>query len=212
VQTEHAMQERPASAPPRQNRNASLHEPAACLHPKTQQLCRLPPPRPHTAGHVRRLVRAGSDPRRLQSASATRSSQLQSPGDHIHTLSWHCGNIDGTGHMLGPIVPSPDSQKFSSAQQARNQTYQPASCAVNPQAARSVHIPGATSSHLAQSKLVVWVIDRLTAKPIPGAAVLLVNVRSQFVSLSIFDAMLSRSNSMFLSIGTRWCANKWMGR
>lgn len=80
-----------------------------------------------------------------------------------------CGNVHGTGRMLGPVVPDPagsaDHERFPSLYFVSRTTP-----STFPR--RVEHIPHSTSSQLQQATLDVYVADRLTGAAIVGATVI----------------------------------------
>lgn len=154
--------------------------------------------RPSSAIPVSRRNHA-PQPRRPKSAHARSGCQhvptqapLQQPVQDRPPYSWLCGNVHGTGHMLGSVVPYPGpaaTDEQNAAHLYHIPPRQPCRAPFRPQ-----RTPGATTSTLLRSSLNVQVLDRITDLPIPGATVLVVDARS-FVE--------ERSNSNVGSTATR---------
>jgi hypothetical protein len=111
-----------------------------------------------------------------QTFAAQEELLQQSLGDRP-PYSWLCGNVHGTGHMLGAIVPYPGPsammQEHSTLQLYHVPPRQPCRAPFCPQ-----RTPGATTTTLLRSTLNVQVLDRVTELPIPGSTVLVVDARS----------------------------------
>lgn len=124
-----------------------------------------PPPRPksaHADNGVQKQFLLGAE---------------QQPDQDDLQYSWMCGNVHGTGHMLGPVVPHPGPcitmQEVPTAHLYCVPPRQPCRAPL-----RQQRTPGATTSTLLRSTLSLHVLDRLTDLPIPGATVLVVDARS----------------------------------
>lgn len=155
--------------------------PAGPASPRVQHLPRPPHDRPTSAI----LSKRDHDlqPRRPMSALAYTRVQptavqaaTQPEGPHY---SWACGNVHGTGHMLGPIIPSHSGPSATVSDSVWSKMYQvPPRQAPYPANLRPQRTPGATTTTLLRSTLHIQVVDRLLDQPVPGATVLVVDARS----------------------------------
>jgi hypothetical protein len=128
---------------------------------------------PETPSHRPKSAHARSS---LQHVAVHEELSQQSLRDRL-PYSWLCGNVHGTGHMLGSVVPYPGpsaiAQEHSEVQLYHVPPRQPCRAPF-----RTHRTPGATTTTLLRSTLNVQVLDRVTELPIPGSTVLVVDARS----------------------------------
>jgi hypothetical protein len=97
---------------------------------------------------------------------------------HCPQFAWACGNVHGTGHMLGPIIPRLRPSTLLGAPDISEMYDVPPRRAPYHGNLRLKRIPGATTTQLLRSTLCIQVFDRLLDRPIPGATILVVDARS----------------------------------
>lgn len=91
--------------------------------------------------------------------------------------AWHgsFGNINGTGDMLGPLVPDPASGTDVCDIAG---LYHVSAAWPRATPKRAKHVAEATSTQLQQACLDVFVFDRLTGDPVVGATVIVADSSS----------------------------------
>lgn len=130
--------------------------------------------RPSTACATGKVVQCVGLHESASTAGDTGDSTHQSLGLQ-KVQHGNCGNVHGTGAMLGPNVPNPmeDADLDSDLSHLYIVTHSPKSTQ-----RRADHVPQSTSSKLERATLDITVSDRLTGEPVVGATVLVASTES----------------------------------